>query len=101
MNDLISRNDVIEPLKKSLRYCKRMKMYGIKIEMLETIIKLVEETYAVDAVEVVRCRDCKNWKHLDHIGCTDFAKLCKWGGYMVGANGYCVYGERRAVNATD
>lgn len=46
-------------------------------------------------VEVVRCKDCKHWKHFDHLGCTDFAKVCGLANYMVGATGYCVYGERR------
>ena len=58
-------------------------------------LRCIEQAPTVDAVEVVRCKDCKNWKHLDHLGCTDFVKLCKLGGYMVGANGYCVYGERK------
>lgn len=58
-------------------------------------LRCIEQAKTIDAVEVVRCRDCKNWKHLDHLGCTDFVKLCKCGGYMVGANGYCVYGERK------
>ena len=49
----------------------------------------------VDAVEVVRCKDCKHWKHLAHLGCTDFVKLCSLANYMIGANGYCLYGERK------
>lgn len=49
----------------------------------------------VDAVEVVRCKDCKRWKHFDHLGCTDFGKVCGLANYMIGANGYCLYGEGR------
>ena len=48
----------------------------------------------VDAVEVVRCKDCKHWA--DGVaGCTDHVKCCKIGYYMISENGYCVYGERR------
>ena len=48
----------------------------------------------VDAVEVVRCKDCKQWS--DGVaGCTDHVKCCKIGFYMVGENGYCVYGEKK------
>ena len=48
----------------------------------------------VDAVEVVRCKTCKFWS--DGIaGYTDHVKVCKIGFYMVGENGYCVFGERR------
>ena len=48
----------------------------------------------VDAVEVVRCKDCKHWKHFKHLGCTDFVKVCGLANYMIGENGYCMYGER-------
>ena len=49
----------------------------------------------VDAVEVpCRCKECKYWKHFDHLGCTEFAKVCTLAYYMIGANGYCLYGER-------
>ena len=45
--------------------------------------------------EVVRCKDCKHWKHFDHLGCTDFVKVCTLAYYMIGENGYCLYGERK------
>lgn len=54
-----------------------------------------EYTPTVDAVPVVRCKDCKHWKHADGIGCTDFVKICSLAYYMIGENGYCLYGERR------
>ena len=47
-----------------------------------------------DMVEVVRCKDCKHWLK-DVPGCTEFVGRCKWANYMVGATGYCVYGERK------
>ena len=49
----------------------------------------------------VRCKACKQWKHLEHIGCTDFVKACMLANYMVGATGYCVYGERRTDENPD
>lgn len=52
---------------------------------------------AVDAVEVVRCSQCLHWKK-DFAGCTDFVGRCEYANYMVGATGYCVYGERREEN---
>lgn len=48
----------------------------------------------VDAVPVVRCQDCKNWKK-DVEGCTEFVGRCAYANYMIGANGYCLYGEKR------
>lgn len=47
-----------------------------------------------DVVQVVRCKDCKRWMK-DVAGCSDFVGRCEWANYMVGANGYCVYGERK------
>lgn len=42
----------------------------------------------------VHCKDCKHWA--DGVaGCTEHIKCCKIGFYMVGENGYCVYGERK------
>lgn len=59
------------------------------------LVRIAIEENAVDAVKVVRCKDCMHWKHFDHLGCTDFAKVCMRGNYMIGENGYCHYGERK------
>ena len=48
----------------------------------------------IDAVSVVRCRECIHWVG-DFPGATKYVKRCEWAGYMVGENGYCVYGERK------
>ena len=53
--------------------------------------KLIEKAPAVDAVPVVRCKDCKHMEK-DVVG-----RLCHvWGGYNgMGDDGYCNYGERK------
>lgn len=62
---------------------------------------LVRTAPAVDAVEVVRCKDCKH-RHIDK----DFAsgKYCskRWanGGRFCEDDDFCSYGERR-TDATD
>lgn len=56
--------------------------------------KLMEDAPTIDAVQVIRCKNCKHWRDGVH-GCTDHVKVCEIGFYMVGENGYCVYGERR------
>ena len=61
---------------------------------------ILQEAPTVDAVEVVRCKDCKHWLK-DVPGCTDFVGRCELANYMIGAVGYCVYGERRIGNAAD
>ena len=54
----------------------------------------------VDAVEVVRCRECKHWKptgskggksfsDMEYIGCCEFTKYCRR------ESDFCSYGERK------
>ncbi len=52
----------------------------------------------VDAVEVVRCKDCKHWKLIDslnpHMECQIFYGLHDYG-YITVADDFCSYGERK------
>ena len=52
--------------------------------------------YLLDSGVIIptRCKDCKHWLK-DVPGCTDFVGRCRFANYMVGATGYCVYGERK------
>ena len=59
----------------------------------------IDAEHSVNAVEVVRCKDCKHWLK-DFVGCTEHIGRCEWAGYMVGANGFCNYGERREDDGT-
>lgn len=54
---------------------------------------------AADVVEVVRCKDCKHWRHetdgmIDHYECAVFCG-CYGKGYLTGADDFCSYGERK------
>lgn len=82
MSDLISRSAVIEALDQH--------SYENGSDYEKTV-ELLNEIPAVDAVPVVRCKDCKRWKPC--AGATEHVKCCEWAGYMIGENGYCVYGE--------
>lgn len=56
--------------------------------------KVADHLIANGVTIPVHCKDCKHWS--DGVaGCTDHVKCCKIGFYMVGENGYCVYGERK------
>lgn len=82
MSDLISRSALLEEFAGN----------GL---LLESIVRhCIEKVPAVDAVEVVRCRDCKHWG-TGYVGETEYGKVCEFANYMVGANGYCLYGERK------
>jgi hypothetical protein len=49
-----------------------------------------------DMVEVVRCKDCKHWIVDEYWnGNPDQVRACRFAGWMCGANGYCLYGERK------
>ena len=66
---------------------------GITVESKNN--KTVADFLIANGVTIpVRCKDCKHWLH-DFPGCTDAIGRCEWANYMVGCNGYCVYGERR------
>ena len=57
-------------------------------------LESIDEQPTVEAVPVVRCKDCKHWgTGVD--GETERIKCCEYGRYMVGENGYCVYGEKK------
>lgn len=56
-------------------------------KVIETI---VNELPSADAVEVVRCKDCKHYKPFDKSKKFD----CPQGLYAVFENDYCSHGER-------
>ena len=56
--------------------------------------ELIDHLIANGVTIPVLCKECKHWA--DGVsGCTDHVKCCKIGYYMVGENGYCVYGGRK------
>ena len=66
--------------------------YGNVIDVLEIAEKLKEHK----TLNIVHCKDCKHWG-TGVAGETENVKCCSYGKYMVGMNGYCVYGEKRRV----
>lgn len=63
-------------------------------EMLRNALVRIRAIPTADVVPVVRCKDCKWWSNNVPCG-SDFAGYCKLANWMIGANGYCLYGERR------
>lgn len=74
------------------------------------ILAMIATAPAVDAVEVVRCKDCDNWDLEHKAGRESLGNLVcpcsEWSNYEDGhsrftrPNDFCSYGERR-TNATD
>ena len=56
--------------------------------------KAANELKELRDLNIVHCKDCKYWG-TGVVGETENVKCCEYGGYMVGANGYCVYGEKK------
>ena len=59
----------------------------------DEFVAFLKKQPTIDAIPVVRCYECKQWKK-DVAGCTEFVGRCDYANYMIGANGYCLYGER-------
>ena len=64
------------------------------------VCELLESAPTVDAVEVVRCKDCKNYVKMSEqdkeFRCNVFCG-CYDRPYPTGPNDFCSYGERRAT----
>ena len=91
-NDLISRSALLEMATNATKYDEG----GWGIDLRAVPVEEVLKAPAIDAVEVVRCKDCKHcstntpdglhWCDENEIG-----SLCD--------DDFCSYGERRADNA--
>ena len=66
----------------------------------EDVIMMIKTAPTVDAVPVVRCRDCQHWKpsgskagnsfsDMEYIGGCEFTKYCRR------ESDFCSYGERK------
>ena len=66
--------------------------YGNVIDVLEIAEKLKDHK----TLNIVHCKDCKHWG-TGVAGETENVKCCEYSRYMVGMNGYCVFGEKRRV----
>ena len=67
--------------------------YGNVIDVLE----IAEKLKGHKTLNIIHCKDCIHWG-TGIAGETENVKCCEYGKYMVGANGYCVYGERSVQN---
>lgn len=94
MNDLISRSALREQL---LTISTSDGLYGMGIQIgVNEAIKATNEAPAVDAVPVVRCKDCGHVFICNCQSCRQGVSVyCgKYGKHMT-LTDYCSYGERR------
>ena len=82
---------------KTLKFQNIMSGYGYttanRIGFNTAIDAVIKYAPTIDAVEVVRCRECKWLKKWD-----DGEQTCRriGVGYIVGDNDYCSYGKRKS-----
>lgn len=90
MADLIDRKE----LRDALYEADAVTMQGVKI---------INQFPAVDAVPVVRCRDCVHWKPTGSKAGNSFSDMeyiggCEFTNYCRRESDFCSYGERKDGN---
>jgi len=92
-NDLISRSALIEEILRGT--ITTSDLYGMGVASgMDVAIERVRNAPAVDAVEVVRCKDCRHYyieEEFEEYGCE-----CCYGLTQPGPLDFCRYGDRRA-----
>lgn len=88
-------------------YIKREDAIDVLIETitppsitLDTLIMRMNDTPSADVVEIVWCKDCKNYEHIvtaiDNEGnVTKECDFCNHWKRIIDINGYCSYGVRK------
>ena len=65
---------------------------------MEYAAELVLTVPAADVIEVVRCKDCRNYKQNPYSPDEDMMCMC-WGDWLpTDADDFCSYGERKTEN---
>ena len=93
--DLIDRKEISEMISSltmtitGLRAGKGV-LNKFMTEYRKSILRIIDEAPTVDAVPVVRCKDCKKWEYDEN-----FSGWCtEWRRRTLGDH-FCSYGERR------
>ena len=87
---LIDVNKVINAMQKCIDEAP-VREYPIATYAFQSIIECLKQEPTVDAVEVVRCKDCKHYN--DFFGCMDCQ--LEIGLYLPSPTDFCSYGERK------
>lgn len=90
MARLIDVNKVIDSMQKCLDESPD-KRHSVAYFAFESIIKCLKQEPVVDAVEVVRCRECK---YHEDTSVTEYEHCCLLS-KTVRYNDFCSYGERK------
>lgn len=96
MSDLIYRQDAIDALAKFVPYAIDDMSTESYTNGLTDAYNLICQLPSADAVEVVRCKDCKH-AHMTYGGECKYCDMWKEDGEALYLDGdfFCAYGERR------
>ena len=95
MDDIISREAALYALGEAPEVWTDSPEEFAALLQWEMDVTAIKALPSADAVEVVRCRDCKNWQEWENGtgSCHRSENGYNWFG--VDATDYCSYGERR------
>ena len=67
-----------------------------KVEFARAFQKMLDEAPTVDAVPVIRCKDCKHWSEPDHVDNEYVESICReLGIFDTSPTSYCSYAKRK------
>lgn len=87
--------DGLLPMMKYATTDSEIGVFPVKIGFNE-ITKVIDDAPTVDAVPVIRCKDCKHYKWADNRAFGFPVKRCEWTGFEdVDDDDYCSMAERK------
>ena len=103
MDEYIEREDLKERFRKRLEWLKKDvhdEYSGALLDGCECDMDLIDEIPTVDAVPVVRCKNCKNWipggyKSIDDPQNPQCGGRCWYSVIPRFENDFCSYGKRK------
>lgn len=96
MDDLISRSALLQDIEESIVFSGRSDETSAEMRGAHKVVDRIKAAPTVDAVEVVRCRECKNYKLNKYSGEDDMWCMC-WSDWLpTEPDDFCSYGERRS-----
>lgn len=94
MRDLINRQATIDAICTNGVTAERDRTYVITIATAkQRAVDIIERLPTIDAVPVVRCKDCRNWERLSFDA--DSGCYCPFVDRYTTDDWYCADGERR------
>lgn len=96
MNDLISRSALLVDIRESVVFSGRSGEISAGMRGAHKVTDRIKVAPAVDAVEVVRCRECKSFRACKEIIGVTWTGYCNYGVFHTDEDDFCSRGKRRS-----